>query len=85
VRNAGDGIANGLFQTEPARCRGELDCHKPALAADFVTAIAIAIRAGWRRIRGVWRCPECAALGRRERESSSCPVTARCRKHASPR
>jgi hypothetical protein len=38
------------------------DCHKPALAADFVTAIAIAIRAGWRRIRDVWRCPECAAL-----------------------
>jgi len=38
------------------------DCHKPALAADFVTAIARAIRGGWRRIRGVWRCPECAAL-----------------------
>jgi hypothetical protein len=40
------------------------DCHKPALAADFVTAIAIAIRAGWRLIRGVWRCPECAACRR---------------------
>jgi hypothetical protein len=36
------------------------DCRTPALAEDYVTAIEEAKAAGWRLIRGVWRCEPCA-------------------------
>jgi hypothetical protein len=58
------------------------DCHKPALAADFVTAIAIAIRAGWRRIAtsgGVRNAPPWTT----RKGELVVPRTARFRKHAS--
>lgn len=37
------------------------DCDAPALAADYREACAAAEAAGWRIIRGVNRCPSCAA------------------------
>ncbi len=50
-----DAKAKGLYGTW---C---WDCRAPALAADYLTAITQAEAAGWRMIRGVHRCPDCAA------------------------
>jgi hypothetical protein len=38
------------------------DCNSPMLAETYAVACANAFTAGWKRIRGVDRCPSCAEV-----------------------